>query len=606
MARKPPIGKSLAEVNPELALEWHPTLNGSIAPSDVSFGSDKKVWWKCTKGNDHEWLASVGHRMRGRGCAICSGKKVVYSTSLAKTHPDLVNKKWHPTKNGERSPLQISSGSHKKVWWKCPKGDDHEWEKSVSEVVKGKGCPVCSGHKIVLSNCLATTHPEFAKEWHPSLNKGMTPYDITKGRTSEVWWKCSRGDDHVWLTSPNNRTSNSKGNCPICEGKIVVESTSLVTLNPEIAKEWHPTKNGKLTPFDVTIRSSKKVWWKCPKGDDHVWVTSVSHRSNGTICPFCANQKVSNTNSLFAAHPELSKEWHPTKNGELTPIDVIVGSNKKVWWKCPEEDDHEWLSSINARAGSRKTGCPMCFGFAVVKSNSLLNKFPRIAKELHLTKNKGISAADLFYSSSQKYWWKCPKGDDHEWKTTVRHRTHSKSNCPYCTLTPQSKQELTITFELLQFFDINPKGFKTKVDGRIWSIDIYIPELTLGIEFDGSYWHKDKRALDKLKTEQLQEGGFKIMRIREEPLMPITEIDVVSKQPFNAKKVTDDILRHITEAYIIDGMQLAKINRYLGKNTTQNETRLDEYIDQILEEKSKKKGTTTKPKPPFKTTNLQF
>jgi len=504
MTRKLHKGKSLAEVNPELALEWHPTLNGSLTASDVSFGSDKKVWWKCPKGNDHEWLASVGHRMRGRGCAICSGKKVVYSTSLAKTHPDLVNKKWHPAKNGELSPLQISSGSNKRVWWKCPKGDDHEWEKSVSEVVKGKDYPICSGHKIALSNSLATTHPKIAKEWHPFLNNEMTPYDITKGRTAKVWWKCSEGDDHVWQTSPNNRTSNNKGNCPICEGKIVVESTSLATVNPEIAKEWHPTKNGELTPFDVTVKSSKKVWWKCPKGDDHVWKTSVNHRSNGTICPFCANQKVSNTNSLFAAYPELSKEWHPTKNGELTPVDVISGSNQKVWWKCPEEDDHEWMASINARTGSRKTGCPMCFGFAVVKSNSLLFKFPRIAKELHPTKNKGISAADLFYSSNQKYWWKCPKDDDHEWKTTVRHRTHSKSNCPYCTLTPQSKQELTITFELLQFFDINPKGFKTKVDGKIWSIDIFISELNLGIEFDGSYWHKDKRALDKLKTEKLK------------------------------------------------------------------------------------------------------
>ena len=596
MARKPPIGKSLAEVNPELALEWHPTLNGSLAASDVSFGSDKKVWWKCPKGNDHEWLASVGHRMRGRGCAICSGKKVVYSTSLAKTHPDLVHEKWHPTKNGELTPFQVSSGTHKKVWWKCPKGDDHEWEKSVSEVVKGKGCPICSGHKIALSNCLATTHPEITKEWHPFLNKAMTPYDITKGRTVKVWWKCPKGDDHVWQTSPNNRTSNNKGNCPICKGKIVVESTSLATLNPEIAKEWHPIKNGELTPFDVTVKSSKKVWWKCSEGDDHVWKTSVNHRTNGTICPFCANQKVSNTNSLFAEHPELSKEWHPTKNGELTPVDVISGSNQKVWWKCPEEDDHEWMASISVRTGSRKTGCPMCFGFAVVNSNSLLFKFPRIAKELHPTKNKGIIAADLFYSSNQKYWWKCPKGNDHEWKTTVRHRTHSKSNCPYCTLTPQSKQELTITFELLQFFDINPKGFKTKVDGRIWSIDIYIPELTLGIEFDGSYWHKDKRALDKLKTEQLQEDGFKIMRIREEPLKPITEIDVVSIQPFNAKKVTDDILRHIIEAYYINGIQLAKINRYLGKDIIQNQKGLDDYIEQILEEKSKKKRTTTKPK----------
>ena len=104
----------------------------------------------------------------------------------------------------------------------------------------------------------------------------------------------------------------------------------------------------------------------------------------------------------------------------------------------------------------------------------------------------------------------------------------NKIGCPYCTLTPQSKQELTITFELIQFFDISPKGFKTRVQGKLMSIDIYIKELNLGIEFDGNYWHKGKRELDKLKTERLEDDGLKIMRIREEPLKAITDIDIVS------------------------------------------------------------------------------
>ena len=38
--------------------------------------------------------------------------------------------------------------------------------------------------------------------------------------------------------------------------------------------------------------------------------------------------------SLAYRFPELSKEWHPTKNGDLTPYDVTVGSHKKVWWIC--------------------------------------------------------------------------------------------------------------------------------------------------------------------------------------------------------------------------------------------------------------------------------
>lgn len=32
---------------------------------------------------------------------------------------------------------------------------------------------------------------------------------------------------------------------------------------------------------------------------------------------------------LSVTHPELAKEWHPTKNGILTPDDFTYGSQKK-------------------------------------------------------------------------------------------------------------------------------------------------------------------------------------------------------------------------------------------------------------------------------------
>ena len=53
--------------------------------------------------------------------------------------------------------------------------------------------------------------------------------------------------------------------------------------------------------------------------------------------------------SLAEKHPELTKQWHPTKNGELTPNDVTFGSNKKVWWKCDKAEDHEWKASLKNR-----------------------------------------------------------------------------------------------------------------------------------------------------------------------------------------------------------------------------------------------------------------
>jgi hypothetical protein len=587
MPRKPPLGKSLAELNPDLAKEWHPTKNGFITPYDVGLGSGKKVWWKCDKGEDHEWVSRIDHRSNGVGCPICSNRKTVLSNCLVTLNPELA-KEWHPTKNGNLTPYDVNQGSNKKVWWKCDKGKDHEWQSAVSNRSNGKGCPVCSGRKAVLSNCLATLNPELAKEWHPTKNENLTPYDVKGGSNKKVWWKCDKGKDHEWQSAVDSRT-NGKG-CPVCSGRKAVLSNCLATLNPELAKEWHPTKNENLTPYDVKGGSDKKVWWKCKNGNDHEWQSAVYSRSNGNGCPICIGQKIVLSNCLAALNPELAKEWHPTKNGNLTAYDVTENSGKDVWWKCDKGDDHEWQSAVRSR--SYGNGCPVCSGNKTVLSNCLATLNPKLAKQWHPTKNGDLTPFDITCGSNRKVWWKCDKGDDHEWKTSTSHRSGGLG-CPYCTLTPQSKQELTITFELIKFFEISPKGFKSRVNGKIMSIDIFISEFNLGIEFDGNYWHKGKRELDKLKTEKLEENGFTIMRVRQEPLKAITDIDVISKTPFNAKKVTNDILEHIMQVYPIDVKRTRKIEKYFLKESIQNEKNLDAYIEMILTEKAEKNGKTS-------------
>ena len=586
MPRKPPKGKSLAEVNPELANEWHESKNGDLTPNDVKAGSSKKVWWKCDKGDDHKWLDTPSHRMRGSNCKICNGRIIIDSNCLSTTHPKLA-KEWHATKNGDLTPKNVFYNWSKKVWWKCPKGDDHEWETPIRTRSKGYGCPICSGHKVARSTSLANLKPEIAEQWHPTKNGELSPFNFSTGSGRKIWWKCNKGDDHEWQASIDKRVSGR--NCPICSGHKTVLSTCLATTHPEMAKQWHPTKNGELSPLDLHKESAKRVWWKCDKGDDHEWQAAVSQRTRvNTRCAICTNKKVAKSNCLSITHPQLSKEWHPNKNGKLTPNNIIAGTHRKVWWKCDKGDDHEWQASLVHRSRS-KSGCAVCSGHIAVKSNCLHTLYPKISKEWHPTKNGEMNTNNTTASSIVKVWWKCNKGDDHEWNTSVYHRTRNESNCPYCTLTPQSKQELTITFELIKFFkDINPKGFKTRVKGKLWSIDIYIPQLKLGIEFDGSYWHKDKRALDKLKTEKLEEDGFEIFRVREEPLKRIFEDDIMSKQPFSGKQLTNDILTQIMNRYNLDAKKIAKIKAYISKKELQNEKGLDKYIDMILTEKGEK------------------
>ena len=128
-------------------------------------------------------------------------------------------------------------------------------------------------------------------------------------------------------------------------------------LSSKLIKEWHPTRNYPLVPENFKAGSSKKVWWKCSKGDDHEWEAGINDRTGGHGCPFCSNLKVSKTNSLAKVNSQLAREWHPTRNGLLLPENFKAGSNKKVWWKCLRFS-HEWESTIANR--SRGSGCPYC------------------------------------------------------------------------------------------------------------------------------------------------------------------------------------------------------------------------------------------------------
>ena len=138
---------------------------------------------------------------------------------------------------------------------------------------------------------------------------------------------------------------------------------SLQYLSPKIAVQWHETKNGRKTASDVTNKSNKTAWWQCPDFEHHEWESVIGERTrqkNPTSCPFCSSQKLSHENTLAYLFPEIAKEWHPTKNHPLTPEQVFNQSDKKVWWQCSKNPDHEWKAVIGNR--SKGSGCPECVG----------------------------------------------------------------------------------------------------------------------------------------------------------------------------------------------------------------------------------------------------
>lgn len=190
-------------------------------------------------------------------------------------------------------PFELISDKYEKaklkLQWKCLKEDcgdifEATWDDIHSS---GNGCGVCSGIQVGLSNCLATKNPELSKEWHPTKNGTLTPYNVTCGSNKEVWWQCSKNPKHVWHIGIYVRT-NGNG-CPYCSHQLPSEDYNLLVCNHELCEEWD-YENNKKRPEDYCPNSGKEVWWKC-KECGHKWETRITDRNKGNGCPICNQSK---------------------------------------------------------------------------------------------------------------------------------------------------------------------------------------------------------------------------------------------------------------------------------------------------------------------------
>lgn len=281
-----PEQNCLAKQFPMLAVEWDSEKNAPLTPKDITPGSHKLIWWRCQNG--HSYRSAVKTRVQGSGCPYCAGKNVLpEETSLATEYPSIA-KEWDAAKNVPLLPTQVISGTRRKVWWRCPKG--HSWRAAVySRTTLGTGCPVCTGRQVLAGeNDLATLYPDIAAQWDEEKNGALHPSNVTAGSNHRVWWRCEKG--HSYRAVIAQRVQRGDG-CPYCANRKVLPGfNDLATAAPLVAKQWHETLNGALTPEMVTAGSHKKAWWQCSYG--HVWKAAIYSRAGVQQCgcPVCAGK----------------------------------------------------------------------------------------------------------------------------------------------------------------------------------------------------------------------------------------------------------------------------------------------------------------------------
>ena len=276
---------------------------------------------------------------------------------------------------------------------------------------------------------LADLHPDLAEEWMVEENKPKVFEHMSTGSKFEAQWRCRKNAQHIWSARIHHRT-NGIG-CPFCSGRLATLETSLLALYPKVAAEWHPTKNGALTPGQVKPHSDKKVVWQCSVNPLHEWEVVITSRVRGNGCPICSNRVATSENSLQALYPDLAQEWHPTENGSQTPSDVVPGSERVVIWQCRVNPTHIWPAMVRNRAilGSK---CLFCSGQKATPETSLLAIIPSLAKEWHPTKNNNLTPDQVLPHSKQDVWWLCSRNSSHTWHTPIYSRS-AGSNCPFCS-----------------------------------------------------------------------------------------------------------------------------------------------------------------------------
>ena len=428
------------------AKHWHLTKNDKT-PEHVFKATRDRFWFTCeTCFHDFEISLCYVSPSNNRWCPYCS-----------KTHPKFCDDDdcqfcfnnsfasceksnyWHPTKNGDLKPRNVSRMNDMKIWFRCNKCP-HDFEGTVSHISKGVWCPYCSNMKRCSdSNCQMCLDNSVASNpnsiyWHPTRNGSLKPRDIARGSNSKYWFTCG-----TCCRDYKNRVTSI--GCTFLDCKISFDNS--FASNP-YSIYWHSIKNGSITPREVAKRSSFEYWFTCnicchefKKALSHITVES-NKESWG--CPYC-----SKTHPTFCddddcqfcfkksfASCEKSNYWHPTKNGDLKLRNVSRMSDMKIWFRC-NECPHDFEATVSHITSG--TWCPYCAIPVKKLCNSVECKFcfeKSFASNpnsiyWHSIKNGSITPRDVAKKTQETFWFSCDK--------CVHDFQHILSNdtwCPYC------------------------------------------------------------------------------------------------------------------------------------------------------------------------------
>jgi hypothetical protein len=267
-----------------------------------------------------------------------------------------------------------------------------------------------------------------------------------------------------------------------------------VKLNLEICNLYAKSNNGKC--LDTNYKNSMTLMnWEWENG--HKFKQTLNKiMCRKTWCCFCSGHYKKDKNYL----DNLAKE----KNGKCLSTKYINSQTKYIW-ECSK--NHKW----QAIAASIQTGswCKICAN----KNKKNIFYWDSFVKKSY----EGKCLSEEYKNNKTKLYFECKNN----------HKFYSKPNdvqqgywCPYCSHS-HSKPEIEMFEYIKSLYKDAQNGVKGLLSDKRFEIDVWIPNLKIGIEFDGTFWHSNKNKYfkperDLLKNELCKKQGIKLIRIKEE------------------------------------------------------------------------------------------
>jgi len=240
------------------------------------------------------------------------------------------------------TPEEVGYGSNIKCWFKCPRGLHRSELRTIGSVTRNiKFSSYCTKCNSFAQYGIDNSGIDFLdKYWDYKLNQEVDPWLISKCSTQQkVWIVCQEKDYHSSYEISCAHFLEGK-RCPYCASRKVHPLDSLGQLLEDkgLSSLW--SDKNKISPFQYSLNTAKKAWWKCPDGKHNDYFRKISETNTLNFrCPECSVSSIGElkisecliANKISYIPQQSFKDLYGAGNGSLSfDFDIIVNHNTLI------------------------------------------------------------------------------------------------------------------------------------------------------------------------------------------------------------------------------------------------------------------------------------